>query len=205
LGLISFLFLFLLILFMLTLSLFFPRFSFITCKYSNFVGLVFGAPSSLLLNFDEFLFVLSFIKKSSLFRLDYFVDAYALDFPIRSIRFELHYRLASSFYFTSLHFMRFCHFENSFSSTASLTFMFSGANWFEREIWDIFGIFFFDHPDLRRILTDYGFDGFPLRKDFPISGYSQVRFDELARKVVYEPVEFSQEFRNFDFLNPWIR
>lgn len=189
---------------MISLSLFFPGFSLTTCKYSNFVGLVFGAPNCLPQKFDELSFVLFFIKKSSLFRLDYFVDAYALDFPIRPIRFELHYRIVSSFYFTSFHFIRLCCFENNFSSTFSLTFIFSGVDWFEREIWDMFGIFFFNHPDLRRILTDYGFEGFPLRKDFPISGYSQVRFDELVRKVVYEPVEFSQEFRNFDFLNPWI-
>jgi len=88
----------------------------------------------------------------------------------------------------------------------SLTFLFPCANWWEREVWDMFGIFFFDHPDLRRILTDYGFEGFPLRKDFPLSGYTEVRYDQNQQRVICEPIEqFSQEFRSFNFTNPWIK
>jgi NADH-quinone oxidoreductase subunit C len=85
----------------------------------------------------------------------------------------------------------------------SVARVFSAAGWFEREAWDLFGILFSDHPDLRRILTDYGFEGHPLRKDFPLTGYVEVRYDAEARRVVYEPVQLTQEFRRFDFISPW--
>ncbi len=81
--------------------------------------------------------------------------------------------------------------------------VYPGADWFEREAWDMYGILFTGHPDLRRILTDYGFEGHPLRKDFPTTGFVEVRYDDAAKRVVYEPVELKQEFRNFDFLSPW--
>jgi NADH:ubiquinone oxidoreductase subunit C len=188
---------------MLNLSIFFPKYLSIAVKYSNFDSLVFGAQSVVSTD-EEYVFICKILKNSSLFRFDYFVDGFALDFPFRENRFEVHYRLYSSFYSSQIHFIRSLTFNDGFVFSNSFVNFFAGANWFEREIWDIFGIFFFNHPDLRRILTDYGFDGFPLRKDFPISGYTQVRFDEISRKVVYEPVEFSQEFRIFDFVNPWI-
>jgi NADH-quinone oxidoreductase subunit C len=85
----------------------------------------------------------------------------------------------------------------------SATALFSVAGWWEREAWDLYGIYFSDHPDLRRILTDYGFDGHPLRKDFPLTGYVELRYDEDQKRVVYEPVKLKQEFRSFDFLSPW--
>ena len=85
----------------------------------------------------------------------------------------------------------------------SVSSIFSSANWWEREAWDLYGIFFSDHPDLRRILTDYGFIGHPLRKDFPLTGYLEVRYDDEQKRVVYEPVKLTQEYRNFDFLSPW--
>jgi NADH-quinone oxidoreductase subunit C len=81
--------------------------------------------------------------------------------------------------------------------------VFNSALWFERETWDLYGVFFADHPDLRRILTDYGFEGHPLRKDFPLTGYVEVRYDQAEKRVVYEPVQLTQEFRRFDFLSPW--
>jgi NADH-quinone oxidoreductase subunit C len=84
-----------------------------------------------------------------------------------------------------------------------VTGLFSSAGWFEREAWDMYGIFFSDHPDLRRILTDYGFEGHPLRKDFPLTGFVELRYDDEQKRVVYEPVRLTQDFRSFDFLSPW--
>lgn len=94
-------------------------------------------------------------------------------------------------------------FISLFESLKSLDFLYSSANWLEREVWDMYGIFIVGHPDLRRILTDYGFLGFPFRKDFPLSGYVELRYDEINKYVVVEPLELSQEFRYFRFENPW--
>ena len=85
----------------------------------------------------------------------------------------------------------------------SVTGVFSSADWFEREAWDLYGIYFSDHPDLRRLLTDYGFEGHPLRKDFPLTGYVEIRYDDEQKRVVYEPVKLTQDFRSFDFMSPW--
>jgi NADH/F420H2 dehydrogenase subunit C len=95
-------------------------------------------------------------------------------------------------------------FVDSNTPVASLCSLYKSANWWERETWDMFGIMFVNHPDLRRLLTDYGFEGFPLRKDFPLSGHVEIRYDENEKKIVSDPVEFSQEFRNFDYTTPWI-
>ena len=85
----------------------------------------------------------------------------------------------------------------------SISSLYKSANWFERECYDLFGIYFLNHPDLRRIMTDYNFEGHPLRKDFPLTGHNEVRYDDLEKKVVYEPVQLNQEFRNFDYMSPW--
>ena len=89
------------------------------------------------------------------------------------------------------------------TSVPSVVRLFSTADWYERETWDMYGIHFSEHPDLRRLLTDYGFDGLPLRKDFPLTGYVEMRYDEEQKRVVYEPVNLTQEFRRFDFMSPW--
>jgi NADH-quinone oxidoreductase subunit C len=87
---------------------------------------------------------------------------------------------------------------------SSANFLYKSSGWLEREVWDLFGIFFVEHPDLRRILTDYGFQGFPLRKDFPLSGYTELRYDDESKSIVYEPIELAQEFRFFQFESPWL-
>ena len=115
-------------------------------------------------------------------------------------RFEISYNLLSVKYSSRLHVK--IHI-NEFVPVSSVMRIFKSANWYEREIWDMFGIFFKNHKDLRRILTDYGFEGFPLRKDFPQTGYVELRYNNDYKHLIYEPVELSQDFRNFDFLSPW--
>jgi NADH:ubiquinone oxidoreductase subunit C len=131
-------------------------------------------------------------------------DIYAVDYPtnLREKRFELNYIILDINTQTRI---RFRVFISANESITSITALFRSGNWFEREIWDMFGIFFTEHPDLRRILSDYGFEGYPLRKDFPLSGYVQVRFDDEAKRVSLESLLIPQEFRAFDFTSPWER
>jgi len=127
-------------------------------------------------------------------------DLCAVDYPERKARFEIVYNLISIRYNTRI---RVKTSVDEVTPVDSVCDIFQAANWWEREVWDLFGVFFSNHPDLRRILTDYGFEGHPLRKDFPLSGYVEVRYDETQKRVVCEPVELSQEFRAFDFSSPW--
>ena len=127
-------------------------------------------------------------------------DIGGVDYPQNKNRFEIVYNILSVRFNSRL---RVKIQTNELQSVESITSVYKGANWFEREIWDFFGVFFSNHPDLRRILTDYGFEGYPLRKDFPLSGYIEVRYDELKKRVVYEPLQLAQEFRQFDFETPW--
>ena len=147
-----------------------------------------------------FLSFFTFLKNFFEFYYNSLVDICAVDFPERSSRFSLFYNLVSVFLNHRL-FIYSCVAETS--AIPSLSSLYFSANCLEREIWDLFGIFFFKHPDLRRILTDYGFDGFALRKDFPLTGYVEVRFEESNKYIIYEPVELSQEYRFFDFQTPW--
>ncbi len=128
------------------------------------------------------------------------VDITAVDFPDRQKRFEIVYNLLSLKHNQRLR-VKLAADEETIVPSA--TGVFSAATWLEREVWDLFGVFFGEHPDLRRILTDYGFEGHPLRKDFPLTGYVEVRYDEDQKRVVYEPVKLTQEFRTFDFASPW--
>ncbi|WP_438997304.1 NADH-quinone oxidoreductase subunit C, partial [Candidatus Puniceispirillum sp.] len=127
-------------------------------------------------------------------------DLTAVDYPERPVRFEMVYQLLS---ITNNMRLRILAGVAEGQSVPSVTNVFSAANWAEREVWDMFGIFFAGHPDLRRLLTDYGFEGHPLRKDFPLTGHVEVRYDDTQRRVVNEPVHLVQEFRDFDFLSPW--
>jgi len=128
------------------------------------------------------------------------VDVCGVDWPNRAERFDVVYNLLSLKLNQRI---RIKVSTDEDTPVPSVTSVFSTAGWFEREAWDLYGILFSDHPDLRRILTDYGFQGHPLRKDFPLSGYVQVRYDEDQKRVIYEPVNLTQEFRGFDFLSPW--
>ena len=128
------------------------------------------------------------------------VDLAGADYPERAERFEVVLHLLS---LKRNHRIRVKTTTDEVTPVASLTGVFPGADWFERETYDFFGVLFEGHPDLRRILTDYGFDGHPLRKDFPLTGFVEVRYDDEQKRVVYEPVRLTQEFRNFDFMSPW--
>jgi NADH-quinone oxidoreductase subunit C len=128
------------------------------------------------------------------------IDVCGVDYPEREERFEVVYHLLSPYKNTRIRLK--VHTDDE-TPVPSITPVFPGADWFERETYDLYGILFSGHPDLRRILTDYGFDGFPLRKDFPTTGYVEVRYDEERKRVVYEPVKLAQEFRQFDYLSPW--
>jgi len=127
-------------------------------------------------------------------------DLTAVDYPERPERFEMVYQLLSMRNNMRL---RILVAVGEGQAVPSATAVYSAANWAEREAWDMFGIFFAGHPDLRRLLTDYGFEGHPLRKDFPLTGHVEVRYDDTQRRVVNEPVSLVQEFRDFDFLSPW--
>lgn len=128
------------------------------------------------------------------------VDICGVDHPDREPRFEVVYNLLSLKHNMRL---RLKVLTDEDTPAPSVTGVWPTANWFEREVWDMFGVFFTDHPDLRRILTDYGFEGHPFRKDFPLTGHVEVRYDDEQRRVVYEPVRLRQDFRSFDFLSPW--
>ncbi|MTI16691.1 NADH-quinone oxidoreductase subunit C [Rhodobacteraceae bacterium RKSG542] len=128
------------------------------------------------------------------------VDICGVDWPGREKRFDVVYHLLSPKQNLRIRLKVSCGVNEQ---VPSVTPIFPGANWFEREAYDMYGILFSGHPDLRRLLTDYGFDGHPLRKDFPLTGYVEVRYDDERKRVVYEPVQLTQEFRSFDFMSPW--
>jgi NADH-quinone oxidoreductase subunit C len=144
--------------------------------------------------------VLSFLRDDSNCQFKILVDVCGVDYPSRPERFEVVYNLLSLRHNQRVR-VKVATGEDT--PVPSVTDVFSSAGWYERETWDLYGIFFSGHPDLRRLLTDYGFEGHPLRKDFPLTGYVEVRYDDEQKRVVYEPVKLVQEFRSFDFLSPW--
>tara|TARA_B100000959_G_scaffold272017_1_gene320863 strand:+ start:78 stop:713 length:636 start_codon:yes stop_codon:yes gene_type:complete len=141
-----------------------------------------------------------FLKTNEKCRFKQLIDITAVDFPNREKRFKIVYLLLS--HENNLRIVVNTNIEDK-KIVSSLTKIFPSANWMEREVFDMYGISFKDHPDLRRILTDYGFEGYPLRKDFPLTGHTEVRYSEDKKKVVSEPVKLDQEYRNFDFESPW--
>jgi len=144
--------------------------------------------------------VTEFLKKNSACNFATLIDITAIDYPAREKRFDLVY------HYLSMHQNQRIRIKCAVREdqiAPSITDIHPGADWFEREVFDMYGIMFSGHPDLRRLLTDYGFQGYPLRKDFPTTGYVELRYDELAKRVVYEPVKLVQDYRQFDFMSPW--
>ena len=144
--------------------------------------------------------VLTHLRDDSQCQFTMLADVCGADYPEREKRFDVVYHLLSV---KQNRRIRVKVQTDEDTPVPSVTSVFNSANWFERETWDLYGVFFSDHPDLRRIMTDYGFDGHPLRKDFPLTGYVEVRYDDEQARVVYEPVKLTQEFRSFDFMSPW--
>ncbi|MGD9541035.1 MAG: NADH-quinone oxidoreductase subunit C [Parvularculaceae bacterium] len=149
---------------------------------------------------DRVLHVLKFLRDDILCRFSLLIDLTAVDYPERTKRFDVVYHLLSMHHNTRVRIKAELGEEETIASAIDI---YPCADWFEREAFDMYGIVFTGHPDLRRILTDYGFQGFPLRKDFPLTGHVQVRYDDQLKRVVNEPVDLVQEYRNFDYLSPW--
>ncbi len=149
---------------------------------------------------DRIARVLKFLRDDVNCQFKQLMDVCGVDYPEREERFEVVYNLLS---LSQNRRIRVKVTASPETPVPTVTEVFSSADWWERETWDMYGIFFRDHPDLRRILTDYGFQGHPLRKDFPLTGYVEVRYDDDQKRVVYEPVKLPQDFRSFDFLSPW--
>jgi NADH-quinone oxidoreductase subunit C len=149
---------------------------------------------------DDIVKVMTFLRDDPRCQFISFVDATAVDWPAREKRFDVVYHLLSPKLNQRV---RVKITTDEATPVPSIVGVFPGADWFEREAYDLYGVLFVGHPDMRRILTDYGFEGHPLRKDFPLTGFVEVRWDDEVKRVVYNPVRLAQEFRDFDFLSPW--
>ncbi|MDZ4690514.1 NADH-quinone oxidoreductase subunit C [Terricaulis sp.] len=149
---------------------------------------------------DQIYAVIKFLRDDPRCKFTSMIDICGVDYPERAKRFDVVYHLLSM---QLNHRVRIRIATDEQTPVASVATIYPCADWFEREAFDMYGILFSNHPDLRRILTDYGFEGYPLRKDFPLSGHVEVRYDSEQQRVVYEPVKLAQAFRNFDFLSPW--
>jgi NADH-quinone oxidoreductase subunit C len=149
---------------------------------------------------SDILDVLTFLRDDAQCQFVSFIDICGADYPARERRFDVLYHLLSPRQNLRVRVKVETDEETPIPSAVSV---YPGADWYERETFDLYGVLFSGHPELRRILTDYGFEGYPLRKDFPVTGFVEVRYDDEVKRVVYEKVELKQEFRNFDFLSPW--
>lgn len=149
---------------------------------------------------EEIVKTLAFLRDDPICRFTSLIDICGVDYPEREKRFEVVYHMLSMHL---NHRVRIKVSTDEDTPIQTLSGLFPNANWYEREAFDMFGIVFNEHPDLRRLLTDYNFEGYPLRKDFPLTGFVEVRYDEERKEVVYEPVTLPQEFRDFDFMSPW--
>jgi len=149
---------------------------------------------------EDIISTILFLKTNEKCRFRQLIDITAVDYPQREKRFKIVYLLLS--HENNLRIIINTNIDEK-ETVSSITKIFPSANWMEREVFDMYGISFKDHPDLRRILTDYGFDGYPLRKDFPLTGHTEVRYSEEKKKVISEPVKLDQEYRDFDFESPW--
>ena len=152
------------------------------------------------INFQDLIEVVQFLKSNEKCKFRQLIDIAGVDYPDEEKRFQLVYLFLSHENNSRIKIL--LKFESN-QTIISLTKIFPSANWMEREVFDMYGIKFKNHPDLRRILTDYGFKGHPLRKDFPLTGFNEVRYSEKEKKVIYEPVKLEQNYRNFDFESPW--
>jgi len=149
---------------------------------------------------DKLLALLKFLRDDEKCLFNQLVDICGVDWPEREKRFDVVYNLLS---LKNNQRVRIKVATDESTPVPSAASVYSSAGWFERETYDLYGVWFSDHPDLRRILTDYGFEGHPMRKDFPLTGFVELRWDDVQKRVVYEPVKLAQEFRRFDFLSPW--
>lgn len=153
-------------------------------------------------NNKNLLSILYFFKNNYFLQFKTLISITAVDYPKEKNRFEINYFLLSYRLNTRI-ILKLK--TDGITPVPSITSIYKGAGWYEREVWDLFGVFFSGHPDLRRILTDYGFEGFPLRKDFPQTGFLEIRYDDQKKYVMYESLEMAQEFRSFDFVSPWVK
>jgi NADH-quinone oxidoreductase subunit C len=149
---------------------------------------------------DKLCALMTYLRDDASYLCKMLIDVTAVDYPDRAQRFEVVYQLLSLKHNIRI---RVKLVTDDKTPVPSLVEIFSSAGWFEREVWDMYGVLFANHPDLRRILTDYGFDGHPQRKDFPLTGYVELRYDVEQKRVVYEPVKLNQAYRSFDYLSPW--
>ena len=160
----------------------------------------FSSEISLLLRVKNLLISLITLKKSILYQFTLLTAISGVDYYNNTYRFNVTYELLSLVYNSRV---RLKVFLTEIDSVPSIVEIFKNANWWEREVWDLYGVFFSNHPDLRRLLTDYGFEGYPMRKDFPVYGYVEVFYDSIQKRILIEPIELSQEYRVFSFDTPW--